>query len=176
MAAILHHQHAEKLSDILKALAVIAVPWILVLGQPDLGTSLVFGAITLGMLYWAKAKLGWIILALSPLFSVILSNIPLADPVDVITYSCWGTFLAIVAALSFRKKILAMLGAIAINMGIGALGQQAWGLLKDYQKDRIILFLDPEKDPLGGGYHLIQSRIAIGSGGWFGQGLTRVLW
>jgi len=43
--------------------------------------------------------------------------------------------------------------------------------LKDYQKDRLILFLDPSRDPLGGGYHLIQSKIAIGSGGLLGTGL-----
>jgi rod shape determining protein RodA len=45
-----------------------------------------------------------------------------------------------------------------------------WSLLKDYQKDRLVLFLDPDKDPLGGGYHLIQSRIAIGAGQLWGQG------
>ena len=173
LAAVLHKKHAGKLIDILKALGVIALPWVLVLGQPDLGTSLVFGAITIGMLYWAKAKLGWIILALSPLFSVILSNIPIDEPNNFITYGCWGAFLAIIAALSFRKRIQAVLIAIAVNLGAGALGQQAWGLLKDYQRDRIILFLEPEKDPLGGGYHLIQSRIAIGSGGLFGQGLNQ---
>ena len=43
--------------------------------------------------------------------------------------------------------------------------------LKDYQKDRLVLFLDPSRDPLGGGYHLLQSKIAIGSGGLLGNGL-----
>jgi rod shape determining protein RodA len=45
--------------------------------------------------------------------------------------------------------------------------------LKDYQKDRLVLFLDPSKDPLGGGYHLLQSKIGIGSGGLFGTGLMQ---
>ena len=45
--------------------------------------------------------------------------------------------------------------------------------LKEYQKDRLILFLDPNRDPLGGGYHLLQSKIAIGSGGIFGTGLLK---
>ena len=45
--------------------------------------------------------------------------------------------------------------------------------LKEYQKDRLVLFLDPNRDPLGGGYHLIQSKIAIGSGGLFGTGLLQ---
>ncbi|MEN9228344.1 MAG: rod shape-determining protein RodA, partial [Gloeomargarita sp. HHBFW_bins_205] len=63
------------------------------------------------------------------------------------------------------------LTALAVNLVAGQLGHWFWGLLKDYQRDRLILFLDPDKDPLGGGYHLIQSRIAIGSGGLWGQGL-----
>ena len=73
--------------------------------------------------------------------------------------------------LAFPAKISAALSAIAINCGAVELGNVFWNLLQDYQKDRLILFLDPEKDPLGGGYHLIQSRIAIGSGGTWGKGL-----
>ncbi len=46
-------------------------------------------------------------------------------------------------------------------------------MLKDYQKQRLIIFLNPDQDPLGGGYHLIQSRIAIGAGGLFGRGLNQ---
>jgi len=45
--------------------------------------------------------------------------------------------------------------------------------LKEYQKDRLVLFLDPNRDPLGGGYHLLQSKIAIGSGGFWGTGLLQ---
>lgn len=46
----------------------------------------------------------------------------------------------------------------------------AWGFLKDYQKDRIMTFLNPENDPLGAGYHIMQSKIALGSGGVYGKG------
>ncbi|HMD64605.1 MAG TPA: rod shape-determining protein RodA [Stellaceae bacterium] len=46
----------------------------------------------------------------------------------------------------------------------------AWHLLRDYQKNRIYTFLDPESDPLGAGYHILQSKIALGSGGFFGRG------
>ena len=45
-----------------------------------------------------------------------------------------------------------------------------WGFLKDYQKNRILTLFNPENDPLGSGYHIIQSQIAIGSGGFFGKG------
>ena len=46
----------------------------------------------------------------------------------------------------------------------------AWHFLHDYQKDRVLTFLNPERDPLGAGYHIIQSKIALGSGGVFGKG------
>jgi rod shape determining protein RodA len=63
--------------------------------------------------------------------------------------------------------------AIGVNLGGGLLGQVLWHILKDYQKDRLIVFLDPDKYPLGAGYHLIQSRIAIGAGELWGQGLNQ---
>ena len=59
------------------------------------------------------------------------------------------------------------------RFGFGFLGVVFWNVLKDYQKERLIMFLDPEKDALGAGYHLIQSRIAIGAGGFWGQGITQ---
>lgn len=49
----------------------------------------------------------------------------------------------------------------------------AWNFLRDYQKQRILTFLDPERDPLGAGYHIIQSKIALGSGGLFGKGFIQ---
>jgi rod shape determining protein RodA len=55
----------------------------------------------------------------------------------------------------------------------GACGPVAWNFLKPYQKDRIFTFLDPESDPLGAGYHILQSKIALGSGGVFGKGFLQ---
>ncbi|MBQ8437014.1 MAG: rod shape-determining protein RodA, partial [Alphaproteobacteria bacterium] len=49
----------------------------------------------------------------------------------------------------------------------------AWHFLHDYQKNRVLTFLDPERDPLGAGYHIIQSKIALGSGGIFGKGFLK---
>lgn len=55
--------------------------------------------------------------------------------------------------------------------GLGALGTPLlWYLLHDYQRQRVLTFFNPERDPLGAGYHIIQSKIAIGSGGLFGKG------
>jgi rod shape determining protein RodA len=56
---------------------------------------------------------------------------------------------------------------------VGALLSPIWSQLKPYQQRRILTFLDPQTDPLGAGYHVIQSEIAIGSGGWTGKGYLR---
>ena len=62
-------------------------------------------------------------------------------------------------------------GIIATGAVLGAIGAWiGWSFLHDYQKQRVLTFLDPETDPLGAGYHIIQSQIAIGSGGVFGKG------
>ncbi len=166
LAALLQSQTAAKIPSVVRALAVTAVPWALVFLQPDLGTSLVFGAITLGMLFWGNANPGWLLLLISPIIAVILFN--LFFPAWV----AWAVAIGGIAWLTLPWRWLSATGAIAVNFLAGELGHILWGLLKDYQKDRLILFLHPEKDPLGGGYHLIQSRIAIGAGELWGQGLN----
>jgi rod shape determining protein RodA len=84
----------------------------------------------------------------------------------------WVALMAVIAWRTLPWSPYAALAAATINLISGKLGEIAWGLLKGYQKDRLILFLNPDKDPLGGGYHLIQSRIAIGAGELWGRGLS----
>jgi rod shape determining protein RodA len=108
--------------SILGACILVVPAWVLVLYQPDLGTSLVFGAIVAGMLFMSGASLRWL--------------------------------LAIVGA------VLAALPFIWTNV------------LKDYQQQRILAFLDPSADPQGAGFQLAQAQIAVGSGGLTGTGLT----
>lgn len=166
LAATLKDRDAPTLFGMVKALGITAVPWGLVFLQPDLGTSLVFGAITLGMLYWSGTHPGWLILMISPLVSAIVFHISL--PV-------WIFWVVLMGVVAFRSlpwwSLYSAVVAVVINLLSGKLGSIMWGVLKDYQKDRLILFLDPDKDPLGGGYHLIQSRIAIGAGELWGRGL-----
>jgi len=71
--------------------------------------------------------------------------------------------MALFAGIQRRSLIALMVMAMA-----GAVG--GWFLLHDYQRRRIMTFIDPERDPLGAGYHIIQSKIAVGSGGLFGKG------
>ncbi len=164
LAALLHDKDGADLRTAIRTLAITAVPWGLVFLQPDLGTSLVFGVIVISMLYWANAKTGWLILMVSPLFSAILYHLYLPG------WLLWVLSVGGIAWLTLPGKVVSTLSSIAINLGAVELGNFFWGILKDYQKARLIMFLDPEQDPLGGGYHLIQSRIAIGAGKLWGTG------
>ncbi len=165
LAAILSRRDASTPWGVVTALTVTALPWVLVFIQPDLGTSLVFGAITLGMLYWANCNLGWLLLLVSPVVAAILFHLTI--PIWLL----WSLGMGAVAWMTLPWRWFSTVVATAINLICGKIGDVFWGLLQDYQKDRLILFLDPDKDPLGGGYHLIQSRIAIGAGKLWGQGL-----
>jgi rod shape determining protein RodA len=167
IAALLSDRPAFTIPAALRVMAVVAVPWMLVFLEPNLGTSLVFGAITMGMLYWGNAHPGWLLLLLSPFVSAILFNISLPF---------WFVWIAIVGVVAWRSLPwyrLGTFGAVVINLVSGGLGHLLWGLLKEYQKKRLILFLDPDQEPLKGGYHLIQSRIAIGAGELWGRGLYK---
>ncbi|NCO74599.1 MAG: rod shape-determining protein RodA [Cyanobacteria bacterium] len=166
LSALLHYRDASKLAHFLPVITTVALPWILIMIQPDLGTGLVFGAITLTMLYWANANLGWILLILSPLFSAFLFNL---------VFPLWLLFIVAMILIAWftlpdHFRHIWSLVTLFLNYTAGQLGHIFWDLLKPYQKDRLTLFLEPEKDPLGGGYHLIQSRIAIGSGKIYGNG------
>ncbi|NJL01757.1 MAG: rod shape-determining protein RodA [Spirulinaceae cyanobacterium SM2_1_0] len=165
MAALLHSRPAATLPAVFRALAITAVPWALVFLQPDLGTSLVFGAIALGMLYWGNANPGWLLLMVSPLASALLFNLYFPG------WLSWLSIVGLVAWLTLPWRAVGTGVVALINLASGTLGGFFWDLLKDYQKDRLLLFLSPERDPLGGGYHLIQSRIAIGAGELTGKGL-----
>jgi rod shape determining protein RodA len=85
-----------------------------------------------------------------------------------------GTAL-LVASSGLLVVFLAGLPLLVMLAGLAALGAAvpvAWHFMHDYQRQRVLMFLDPAQDPLGAGYHSIQSQIAIGSGGIFGKGWT----
>ena len=170
LAAVLHKSTASKLPDVFRALAVTAIPWALVFIQPDLATSLVFGAIVLGMLFWANANPGWLLLFISPVIAAVLDNVYKPG------WLAWSVAMGIVAwfCLPWRRFGISALSGFLLNLLGGEIGAFAWNhVLKEYQKDRLTVFMNPEHDPLGAGYHLIQSRIAIGAGEIKGWGLFK---
>ncbi len=99
----------------------------------------------------------------------------LAPFVLVATQPDLGTSLVIVfagAAIFFTAGAPLWIFIVGIVGGIAA-APLGWMFLRDYQKNRILTFLEPERDPLGTGYHITQSKIALGSGGWEGKGFLK---
>jgi rod shape determining protein RodA len=114
------------------------------------------------MLFWAGVEWQLLVLLASPVISLILGF-------DSRIWGGW--FLTVVAIVLWYKPFLVeALAIIAANVLMGIVGPLLWEHLKPYRQNRLRVFLDPSVDPRGSGYHVIQSRVAIGSGGWFGRG------
>ena len=168
LAGVLDRYPVERPVDLIRPTALISLPWIFVFIQPDLGTSLVFGAIWLVMLFWAGMPGTWLVLLLSPLVSAIVAGV---WPWGLLG---WMPLMAWLAWTSLPWKRTAVAVVLAVEGLFALITPYLWMHgLKDYQRERLVLFLDPSQDPLGGGYHLMQSQIGIGSGGWFGTGLLQ---
>jgi rod shape determining protein RodA len=152
----------HKFRSILVPFLIVLAPMALVLKQPDLGTSLVFGVMIWPMLFWAGVPLVHLFFLASPVLSLVLSF-------NILTWSAF--FLLLVFLIWKTEKNLIYAGAVlASSLAIGIITPRLWGGLHDYQRNRIITFLDPGRDPFGAGYQVIQSQASIGSGQWFGKG------
>ncbi|MBI4408145.1 MAG: rod shape-determining protein RodA [Gemmatimonadetes bacterium] len=152
------------LATLAKPVTIVAVPMGLVMLQPDLGTAMVFGAILLATLFWAGTPLGLLFLLLSPLVGLFLSFQPWLFALYMI---------ALTAFLYFYRTFFWEAAVIWLaNIAAGTVAVPLWNSLEPYQRARLLVFLDPGIDPRGAGYHVIQSRVAIGSGGLLGKGFT----
>jgi rod shape determining protein RodA len=158
------HKAVENFSDLILPALIVLVPFLLTFKQPDLGTAMVFIIILLGMLFWSGSRPLFIFLILSPLVSILARSWLWVWVIYVLGF--WG----LLYVFRNRVKILDAIMVFAVNLGVGILAPYVWGLLKDYQKQRLVSFLNPEADPFGAGYHVVQSKIAIGSGFLFGKG------
>lgn len=154
-------------SVIITSCALVAIPVALILRQPDLGTSLVFGAILCGMLYWAGLSLLELLLLMSPVVSVLLNIISGFD------WMVWTIFMITLFGIIYlsRPPVVVSVALMLIHIGVGLTTEPLWRSLHDYQRQRVETFLNPQADALGAGYQIIQSKIAIGSGGLLGRGL-----
>jgi rod shape determining protein RodA len=168
LARVLSRHPVERPIDLLRPVTIIGFPWLLVLVQPDLGTSLVFGAVLLVMMYWASMPGSWVLLFLSPVITAIVAGV---FPWLMIG---WIPAMGFLAWKSLPWKRIALALVMAVQGMFALAAPWLWNnFLQPHQRDRLTLFLDPNKDPLGGGYHLLQSTVGIGSGGWFGTGLLQ---
>jgi rod shape determining protein RodA len=136
---------------------------LLVLKQPDLGTSLVFMALTFILLFWGGIDPLVLFFIVSPVISLVLAF-------SWISWIAFATVLIIILALT-RPRLIISTGVVAINLLFGIITPIVWNHLLPYQRMRILIFLDPGADPRRAGYQIIQSKVAIGSGGLLGKGL-----
>ncbi len=188
----LRERDIRHLRELLVPTAVTAVPVLFIIMQPDFGTAMVFIPVLFAMLFIGGADVSHLVAVIS------IAAIALIFPM-VLTYREWvadqdaniivsffrdysllftvAGFLMVVSITTYIlhffliKKIFRKIYIPSIVMSLGLFFSVViMRFLKDYQKKRILVFLSPDLDPHGSGYNVIQSKIAIGSGGFFGKG------
>ena len=152
------------LRELVPACVIAGVPILLVILQPDLGSAIVFITVLFAMLFWAGTKPSLLLLLGSPAIGLILAFSTVA----------WGAWIILLFALLlwWRPYVWEGLTVMLANVFMGVIAVPFWRRLAPYQQNRLLAFLNPEVDPRATGWHVIQSKIAIGAGGLFGKGFT----
>ena len=141
---------------------ITGVPILLVMAQPDLGSAIVFVGILFAMLFWAGVSPRLLLLLASPVISLLLAG----------NTGWWGAWMLLLFVLlvAWRSYVVEGVVIYMVNSAMGVIAIILWNQLKDYQQQRLITFLNPYSDPVHSGYQAIQSKVAVGSGGLFGNG------
>ena len=152
----------QSLRELLLPCLIAGVPFVLVLKQPDLGSALVFIGILFAVLYWASVRFSLLFLLASPALSLLLA----------FDTRIWAAYMVVLFVLlvMWRPYIYESVVVYLVNSVMGGIALPIWRRLAPYQQNRLLTFLNPEVDPQKAGYHAIQSKVAIGSGGWLGNG------
>ncbi|MFH1541697.1 MAG: rod shape-determining protein RodA [bacterium] len=150
------------LSQNILLLIMAGLPFLLIFKQPDLGTALVFIVILIGLLSVTNSSTRLLLLLTTPVLSIAFRPL----------LFLWFIYLFAVVVTLFLSRALVRdwLLILGVNISVGIAIPFIWSMLKPYQQNRILSFLNPGLDPYGAGYHSLQSKIAIGSGGFFGKG------
>lgn len=152
------------LRELVYPCVIAGVPCFLVLLQPDLGSALVFIAILFAMLFWAGTKPPLLVMLASPVIGLVLA----------FSTVVWGAWIVLLFGLLlwWRPYVWEGLAVMLGNVAMGVIALPFWKHLHPYQQNRLLAFLNPEVDPRATGWHVIQSKVAIGSGGLLGKGFT----
>ena len=152
------------LRELVYPCVIVGVPCFLVLLQPDLGSALVFIAILFAMLFWGGTKPALLVMLASPVIGLVLA----------FSTVVWGAWIVILFGLLlwWRPYVWEGLAVMLGNVAMGVIALPFWKHLAPYQQNRLLAFLNPEVDPRATGWHVIQSKVAIGSGGLLGKGFT----
>ena len=157
-----HNLQMRHFTSIIIPIIMVLIPTAIVMNQPDLGTAIVMLAPVLPMLYWSGARPFYLFLVLAPLLSMLTAF-------HNIAFTIWAFVLGLTIVIA-RPNRLMSIGLFFGNIFLGLFSPFLWNSLTPYQQGRIITFINPEVDPLGAAYQIIQSKTAIGSGGIFGKG------
>ncbi len=160
-----HPVSLDRPLSLTRPILMVIIPMGLILKQPDLGTALVFSAMLIAMLYMGGLTLWETFFLVSPILSLLFA----------FNTVLWALFFiaTVYLVVKHSRHLFVTVGTIAINFMTGILLPIFWGGLHDYQKQRILTFLDPKIDPAGAGYQVIQSTTSIGSGRLFGKGFLQ---
>ena len=152
------------LVTLIPSAAIAAAPFVLTLLQPDLGSALVFPGIMFAMLFWVGVKPSLLFFVASPVISLAFAA----------STGLWGAWIVALTLLLIWRRLYVVEGLVlwGANVFMGVVAVRLWTGLAPYQRNRILSFLNPEMDPRATGWNIIQSKVAIGSGGWFGKGFT----
>ena len=160
-------EDGRRLSASLLSLFLMLVPLMLVLREPDLGTSLVFLAVWIGMIFWFGMPVILLLGAGSAAISAVISFYS-----ETVVHQAWPwavyLLLLLVVLYFVRLSIVARVTLLGLNIATGIGIPFFWERFQPYQQERILSFFDPSRDAFGSGYQAIQSKVAIGSGGLFG--------
>ncbi len=149
---------------LLLILVMALIPALMIFKQPDFGTAIVYGFIAIPMLYWSGIRSFY-------LFSVIAPFVSIISAFNIYFFSLWMGILVLVIYFN-QPKITIGVSQFIINISCGIISPFIWyNFLYSHQKERILTLLNPTRDPHGTGYQVIQSIIAIGSGGLWGKGV-----
>lgn len=150
-------------TDLIMPLILFVIPIGLIMLEPDFGSASVYGVMLLGTLFWAGASLNLITFLVGAPLSIIMGFIGRE----------WVFASSIVFAsvpMFLKRDLMKTLAMLLVFIAIGFSSRYVYGVLKPHQQSRIQTFLNPDNDPRGRGYHVIQSIMAVGSGGVTGKG------
>ncbi len=146
-------------------LSLVIIPVLLILKQPDVGTASVFFAVLITMMIWAGMTLKTMLLVLIPCLALVCGF-----HVSIFIGFFIVLFLGcLITKISWWKTAT----ICGLCFFFGLFSPTVWSTFESYQQQRILIFLGIKADPHGAAYQIIQSRIAIGSGGILGKGFLQ---
>lgn len=156
----------DGLKQMLIPLSLVAIPFLVVMAQSDAGTALTFPLVALAMFWAAGVRKIYLFLLLSPALGLM------GIRGGFVTLFVFAIILFILFRIAIKVGVPWLDWSVFLGMNVLSylVAPMAWELLKPHQRQRLMVFLEPNVDPMGISWNLIQSKVALGSGGFWGKG------